>query len=294
VTSSHPYDAHYFAHACGVPYRRDEHWLGFFSAIADRIVAELGPRSVLDAGCGMGFLVEALRERGVEAYGVDVSEYAIGQVHESVRDYCWTGSITDPFPARYDLITCIEVLEHLPGDRGGAAIENLCRHCGDVLFSSTPNDFEEPTHANVRPPEYWVEEFGRRGFFRDVDFDASFVTPWARRFRPSSEPVHRIVAAYERRLWQQEQEARGSRSAAAAQRAAVAAQEGELAALRAHVTALEMEQDRLAARLADTDALAEQLLSSASWRITAPLRTLKARIHGRESSGGEDRPRKVG
>jgi len=68
---------------------------------------------VLDAGCAIGFLVEALRERGVDARGFDISEYAISQVPEHLQPYCTLGSITDEIDGRYDLITCIEVLEHL-------------------------------------------------------------------------------------------------------------------------------------------------------------------------------------
>ncbi len=192
------FDLHYFAHHCGRPYGRDPEWLRFFATIADRITADFRPRRVLDAGCAFGLLVEALRDRGVEAYGIDISDYALGQVAERVRPYCRQASIADELDGRYDLIVCIEVLEHLPGEEAERALDNICRHTDDVLFSSSPVDVREPSHVNVRPPESWAEAFARRGFFRDVDFDALFVTPWAVRFRRSNEPVHRLVRAYER------------------------------------------------------------------------------------------------
>jgi SAM-dependent methyltransferase len=194
------FDAYYFEHCCGRPYKRDDHWLSFFGAIGDRIVSAVQPRRVLDAGCAMGFLVEALRVRGVEAEGIDLSKYAIDHVHESVRQFCRQGSIVDELTERYDLIVTIEVLEHMPPPEGEAAIANFCRHTDDVLFSSTPGDYREPSHVNVRPPEHWAELFARHAFYRDVDFDASFVTPWAVRFRRSAEPLPRIVAGYERRF----------------------------------------------------------------------------------------------
>src|SRR3954471_23602195 len=104
------YDAFYYANYCGDrPYDRDEKWLRFFASIADALVAGIAPRTVLDAGSAMGFLVEALRDRGVEADGVDVSEYAVGQVRADVRPFCRVGSVTEPFARRYDLIVCIEV-----------------------------------------------------------------------------------------------------------------------------------------------------------------------------------------
>ena len=194
------FDAYYFAHCCGRPYLRDDHWLSFFSAIAERIATQIQPRRALDAGCALGILVEALRARGIEADGIDISSYAIANVHESVRPFCRRGSIVDEFPDRYDLIVSIEVLEHMPAREGEAAIANICRHTDDVLFSSIPSDHREPSHVNVQPAEYWAEQFAGHGFYRDVDFDASFLTPWAVRFRRSPEPLPRIVRNYERQF----------------------------------------------------------------------------------------------
>jgi DNA repair exonuclease SbcCD ATPase subunit len=153
---------------------------------------------VIDAGCALGLLVEALRDRGVDASGIDLSSYAIEQLHDKVKPHCRRGSIADEFPETYDLVVCIEVLEHMPPADAEAAVANFCRHTDDVLFSSTPFDYREPTHVNVHPPEHWAELFARHDFFRDTDFDASFVTAWAVRFRRRTEPVHRVIRGYER------------------------------------------------------------------------------------------------
>ena len=193
------FDEFYYRNCCGRPYARDEEWLTFFRGIAGRIAADLQPGRVLDAGCALGLLVETLRERGVEAFGVDLSTYAIEHVHESVKPFCWHGSITDPIDQRYDLIVSIEVVEHMPPREAERAIENLCATTGRVLFSSSPLDYREPTHINVHPTEYWSEQFARWGFFRDIDYDASYITPWAVLFHKSAEPMHRIVRGYERR-----------------------------------------------------------------------------------------------
>jgi SAM-dependent methyltransferase len=195
------FDAYYYAHCCGRPYDRSSEWFQFFGGIANRIVSDLCPHTVLDAGCAIGLLVEELRKREVEAFGLDISDYAIGEVHESVKPYCWVGSVTDPFPQRYDLIVSMEVLEHMPKNLAEVALENMCRHTDQVLFSSSPFDYKEATHYNVQPPEYWAEQFARHGFFRDVDFDAYFVTPWAVLFRRNSTPSHLMIKDYERKFW---------------------------------------------------------------------------------------------
>jgi GT2 family glycosyltransferase len=206
------FDAYYFAHSCGRPYQRDEHWLGFFGTIAEKIVNELQPQSVMDVGCAMGFLVEALRERDVEAFGIDISEFAIGEIIPEIKPFCWVASVLDPFPRDYDLMVCIEVLEHLKPEEADRAVSNLCKYSKQVLFSSTPSDFKETTHFNVQPPHYWSEHFARHGFYHDLDFDASFITPWAMLFKSEKVSTARVVRNYERQLWQLQQEIAGLRS----------------------------------------------------------------------------------
>lgn len=196
------YYASYLREDGSEEYKRDDRWLTFFGSIADRIVSDIGPRKVLDAGCAMGFLVESLRDRGVDAYGIDVSEYALDLVREDVKPYCVMASVTDPLPTRYDLIVCIETLEHLPASDAEQAAANICAHTDDLLFSSTPSHFKEASHLNVRPPEYWAELFARYRLFHDVDYDPStYIAPWAVRFRRSNDPASRIAGDYERLLW---------------------------------------------------------------------------------------------
>src|SRR6516225_1448695 len=128
--------------------RENPHWLKFFGHVADEIVRRLRPRLVLDVGCAKGFLVECLRDRGVEAYGLDVSEFAISEVRPDIKPYCWVGSVQDSISKDYNLITCIEVCEHLSEADARDAVREMTAHADSILFSSTPSDFTEPTHVN--------------------------------------------------------------------------------------------------------------------------------------------------
>jgi GT2 family glycosyltransferase/glycosyltransferase involved in cell wall biosynthesis/cyclopropane fatty-acyl-phospholipid synthase-like methyltransferase len=265
--ASQLYDAYYYAHGCGkVPCERNAIWLQYFGSLADHIVREIQPATVLDAGCAIGLLVEMLRERGVEASGIDISEYAIRQVYAPMRPYCTVGSIVEPFSQRYDLIVTIEVLEHLPADQAEVAIANFCRFTDEVLFSSSPFDYKEATHLNTQPPEYWAELFARQGFYRDVDFDGSFLTPWAVLFRKGRGPVTRIVAAYERRSWQLRQENMARRDMNLEQRNELAAKDQKLQQLTERVEqqdAIVMRYEQLAQSLRER--VAQQDHDLASW-----------------------------
>jgi len=199
------YNNYYFREGFGPDsYERAEPWLSFFAAVADRIRIDLEPKSVLDVGCATGMLVEALRAQEIDARGFDVSVYALSQMPVEVAKHCWPGEAQDPLSyadRQYDLVTCIEVMEHLPEAAAQYAIGLMCQHTRTVLFSSSPIDFTEPTHINVHPPEYWSELYSRFSFLRDLDFDAAFLSPWAALYRLSDRPVQQIVFQYERERW---------------------------------------------------------------------------------------------
>ncbi len=199
---SNPYDYEYYHSCCGpIAYEEPEHWVSFFGMIADHIVNDLHPKTVLDAGCAMGYLVAALRDRGVEAYGIDISEYAISQVREDIRPYCAVGSLTEPFPEilpdRYDLVVTIEVLEHLYAEDGKTAIKKLCELSDQVLFSSTPDDYTEKTHVNVQQREYWARLFAENGFFDDLSYRPTYLTYYASLFK-KNDNLLRQIEDYER------------------------------------------------------------------------------------------------
>ena len=253
------YDRYYFQHSCGPVYERSAHWLQWFGSIADHIVQKINPRTVLDAGCAMGFLVEALRDRAVEAFGIDISEYAIANVRTDMQPFCKVGSILDPLPGHYDLIVSIEVLEHLHKSESEQALINLCRFTDDILFSSSPTDYREATHFNVQPPEVWAELFAAQGFFHDVDFDASFLTAWAVRFRRREEPFPRLTRDYERRLWQLSRENYELRDLVVESRNRLAAQDEQIRQLDQQATERVTEITALHARLAEKEALVRQM-----------------------------------
>jgi 2-polyprenyl-3-methyl-5-hydroxy-6-metoxy-1,4-benzoquinol methylase len=195
------YDVHYYAnYAGGQTYSRESPiWQEFFGVMADRIIAEIRPRSVLDVGCSVGVLVEALRDRGVEAWGIDISEYAIDHVRPDIRPYCRVASITDDLQRWYDLIVCLEVIEHLPEEQVHDAVANVATHTAQVLFGSTPDDFGDPSHFNVKPSDYWVGLFARHSIYRDVEFDGSYISPHAMLLRRAHDPAISVIRAYERK-----------------------------------------------------------------------------------------------
>jgi len=199
------YNKNYYETSCGdVSYLDSEHWVKFFGNIADKIIETINPKTVLDVGCAAGYLVAALRDRGVEAYGIDVSEFAISCAREDIKPYCRVCSALEPlpddFPKKFDLVITIEVAEHLYEEDCEKFIENICTFSENIIFSSTPDDFAEKTHLNVQQLEYWAKRFAKHGFFRKLIYDASFISPQAVYFTKKEVKYERLVEDYERHI----------------------------------------------------------------------------------------------
>ena len=130
------------------------------------------PGRHLDAGCGHGALVHLLGERGFVSYGFDVSEWMIRQArafapHLEARFAVGNLEEGIPFDGSFDVVTCVEVLEHLASPR--EALERLREALspGGRLVVTTPNLHPkvpwydpiaaDPTHVNVHDPAWWED-----------------------------------------------------------------------------------------------------------------------------------------
>jgi SAM-dependent methyltransferase len=100
-----------------------------------------GARTLLDAGCGPAFFVKAAFEAGLDACGLEVSEFAAGYGRERLNQHIVTGPIDAAHLSEvggpFDLITLWDVIEHLPAP--GEALQSLAERLtpGGVLTLST-------------------------------------------------------------------------------------------------------------------------------------------------------------
>ena len=103
--------------------------------IAER--AELKDANVVDVGCGGGILSEALAGQGANVTGIDIAEKALSvarlHLHESGHkvDYQQTTaeSWAEQHPASADIVTCMEMLEHVPDPA------SVVTACADMLVT---------------------------------------------------------------------------------------------------------------------------------------------------------------
>ena len=110
----------------------------------DRAVG-LSGKAVLDVGCGGGLLAEGMAARGARVTGIDLSEkpLSVARLHllESGHrvDYRLIAAeqLAREIPASFDVVTCLEMLEHVPDPASTvAACAQLVKPGGMVFFST--------------------------------------------------------------------------------------------------------------------------------------------------------------
>lgn len=108
-------------------------------------LAPVSARKVLDVGCGGGILAEAMAKRGGKVKGIDLSERALKvaalhQLESKVNvDYekIPAEELAAREPGQYDIVTCMELLEHVPDPASTvAACAALARPGGHLFFST--------------------------------------------------------------------------------------------------------------------------------------------------------------
>jgi 2-polyprenyl-6-hydroxyphenyl methylase/3-demethylubiquinone-9 3-methyltransferase len=108
-------------------------------------IADLSGKRVLDVGCGGGILAEAMAARGAAVTGIDMAEkpLKVAQLHllESGRvvDYRYTSAekLATEIPGQFDVVTCMEMLEHVPSPAVTVdACARLVKPGGHVFFST--------------------------------------------------------------------------------------------------------------------------------------------------------------
>ena len=106
---------------------------------------KLAGKRVLDVGCGGGILSESMAARGADVTGIDLGEapLAVARLHlkESGQrvDYRKIAAeeLAREQPGRFDVVTCLEMLEHVPDPAATvAACAQLVKPGGQVFFST--------------------------------------------------------------------------------------------------------------------------------------------------------------
>lgn len=106
----------------------------------------LAGKRVLDVGCGGGILAESMARRGADVLGIDMGELPLAVARRHAEAQGVSGiryrqltveALAEEQPGHYDVVTCMEMLEHVPDPAAVvAACQRLVKPGGHVFFST--------------------------------------------------------------------------------------------------------------------------------------------------------------
>lgn len=138
--------------------------IAFDRDLATGVLNLCQPRHSLDLGCGLGHFVAFFRSHGIDAWGVEAT--AMGQQFKA-PGYQLQHDLSTPFDLgqTYDLVLCLEVIEHVAAALEPIVFANIARHTGKyLLFSGGTPGQGGSGHINEKPERYWFEQLAQRGW----------------------------------------------------------------------------------------------------------------------------------
>jgi 2-polyprenyl-3-methyl-5-hydroxy-6-metoxy-1,4-benzoquinol methylase len=135
-----------------------------FRSVAEILDRRLTFQSVFDIGCGAGQLLRAFAQLGKQTVGCEISEAGIRQAGNDLIVFQADAGQRILLSRHFDLVTCIEVAEHLDRRNADRLVENCTTYAEQVFFTAAVEGQVGVGHINLQPRRFWVDLFEKRGF----------------------------------------------------------------------------------------------------------------------------------
>jgi ADP-heptose:LPS heptosyltransferase/glycosyltransferase involved in cell wall biosynthesis len=175
------FDEDYFEHGRKSNWKRGYSWQEFSGLFRETaaFLCSLFPsaRTYLDAGCGKGFLVRALRESEREAWGCDISPWAFVHAEDAARDYLSIGPAEEtPWEGEHDVLTAFHLLTQMSEAQIDCFLRRARERTRMAVLAVIPLIDEscgkfaaegDLGHVTRRPRLWWHERFLAAGWRQD-------------------------------------------------------------------------------------------------------------------------------
>jgi 2-polyprenyl-3-methyl-5-hydroxy-6-metoxy-1,4-benzoquinol methylase len=166
------YEKKYYQEGCGsyeIAYSEEE--IAYFKLKASLIYRETvklsndaAGKTLLDVGCGEGWIMDKFFQTGVSVTGLDFSRFALEKIHPHLLPFFEQGNIYDALREKakqqvtFDIIVCANVLEHVLDPGGLLSIIRNLMHSHSLLVLIVPNDFSD-LHQHLLKTKKILKEF---------------------------------------------------------------------------------------------------------------------------------------
>lgn len=145
------FDKQYYYDIWGTVHRHD-----YTESLANMLIAKYGKVRYIDLGTACGHLIKTLREKGCDAWGLDISDYAIE--NSCARDHVKQGSITNiPFDSNsFEVVHSQGVWGYFPEEDIQKAWTE-CKRVGKIQHHNIDYNDDIPEHQYlvIKSKEWW-------------------------------------------------------------------------------------------------------------------------------------------
>lgn len=144
-------------------YEEHEFYRKTYMALAKMFYEELKPESVLDVGCGAGYMMEYFSHI-IPTHGVDGSTKA--KEISNVSNMIDVKDLRIPFDLgkTWDLAISIEVAEHIEPEFADIYLDNIIKHADRVLLTTAKIGQGGRNHVNCQNKQYWIDKMSLKGY----------------------------------------------------------------------------------------------------------------------------------
>jgi SAM-dependent methyltransferase len=137
------------------------------------LYARIGvPDSVLDLGCGIGVIVHLSAKLGIPSFGFEIM---LKEEEHFGLGHLFPADLSKPLPIfldPFDLVTCLEVVEHIPPSGADQVVNTMVSHTKNRLVLSAATKGQGGSgHVNEQPHEYWIDKIQPRLKYSEKESD---------------------------------------------------------------------------------------------------------------------------
>jgi len=167
-----------------------------YGFIADIMMSYFNPKSVIDFGCGCGFLLERLFQHGVsDLLGIEgsekVQEFWEAELPGALRKNLVIADIVSlDYIKEYDLAVCMEVAEHISEKYAPDLVKIIANSSSKTIWFTAAQPGQLGTgHVNCQPLHYWTT------LFEEI---SDFKSDWELTYKIKQEMLknHTLVLGY--------------------------------------------------------------------------------------------------
>jgi len=155
-----------------------------YKIVCDTLVKEFSPKSVVDFGCGAGWILHYFNKLNVtDLKGLEICKDSKLIASEDINEKISFMSLSENIDLgrQFDLTVSFEVAEHIDEIYADVIVKNLCRHSKIVVFSAAYPGQGGYGHINEQEFSYWRQKFEKEDFLWDETISSKIKSNWKKK-----------------------------------------------------------------------------------------------------------------